>query len=138
MNNVGNAILICMFYLRIIGIVEWSIILLLLMEVILCKDAKTVDKMKLMNTPLRVRLRMFKKSWKSHFYKGTFILFFCALFSMVSMISDMWLGHMPRAPYSWTLISLFLPFGIFLTYLSRGYRITLFSKFYLFIKDQHD
>jgi hypothetical protein len=138
MNNIGNAILICMFYSRIIGIVEWSISLLLLMEVILCKDAKTVDKVKLLNTPLGVRMRMFKKSWKSDFYKGTFILFFCALFSMISMISDMWLGHMPRAPYTWTLVSLFLPVGIFLTYVSKGYRITLFTKFYLFLKDQHE
>lgn len=138
MSNIGNAILICMFYSRIIGIIEWSVTLLLLMEVVLCKDAKHVDTARIMNTRLTVRLRMFKKSWKSRFYRGTFILFFCALFSMTSMVSDMWLGHMPRAPYTWTLVSLILPLGIYFIYAAKGFKITLFNKFGLFMKNQHE
>jgi hypothetical protein len=138
MNDLGYWIIITMFFSRLIGILEWFVVLLLLMEVILCKDARTVNTVRIMNTAAAVRLRMFKTSWKSLFYRGTFILFFCALFSMVSMVSDLWLGHMPRAPYTWTMVSLFLPVGIYCIYKNMGYQITLFTKFNLFIKDQHD
>lgn len=137
MSNLENAILIAMFYSRIIGIIEWWIISLLLMEVIICKDARTFNTSRILEAPLAVRLRMFKRSWRSRFYKGNFILFFVSLFSIVSLMSDLWLGHMPRPPYTWTIVSIFLPLGIFLTYSSKGYKITLFTKFHLFIKDQH-
>lgn len=138
MNNVGDTILIIMFYSRVIGIIEWWLVSLLLMEVVICKDAKTVNTARILNTPLSVRIRMFKKSWKSNFYKGNFIVFFVSIFAIVSLVSDMWLGRMPRAPYTWTMVSLFLPLGIYLTYSSKGYEITLFKKFQLFLMDQHD
>lgn len=138
MTDLGKFILITMFYSRMIGILEWSILLLMLAEVIICKDARQINTERILNTPKEVRLRIFRKSWKSPFYKATFIIFFSAMFSMVTMILDLWLHNMPRAPYTWTLISLILPLGLIFLYSYLGYQITFFKKFTLFIHDQHE
>lgn len=131
-------LIVCMFLSRLIGIIEWTLVFFVTMEVVICRDARHGDITKILNSPLMVRWKLFKRSWKSLFYKGTWLIWLCSLYSVIEMISDLWLGHFPQPPYTWTIISLFLPIGIFIIYIAKGYRITLFQKFHLFMLDQHE
>lgn len=134
----NDVVIVIMFLSRLIGIIEWTLVFFLTMEVVVCRDARKGNISKILNSPFKVRWKMFKTSWQKQFYRGTWLICLCSLFAIVSMIGDLWHGYFPRPPYTWTIVSLFLPLGIFIVYISKGHRITLFEKFHLFIKDQHE
>ncbi len=137
-NDFNNTVLVFMFLSRLIGIIGWAFVFLLLMEVVICKDAIERNAQRILNVPVWVRVRLFRKSFRNLFYKGSLFIWVCSLFSILSMVTDLWLGHLPRPPYTWTIVSILLPLGIIYVYIHLGYQITFFKKLTLFIKDQHE
>ncbi len=139
MNNFfSETLIVFMFLARMLGIIHWSILFLLLMEVVICKDARTVNTSKILNKRFAVRLRVFKRSYRDQFYKASLLIFGCSLFAVVSTVGDIWIGHFPRPPYIWTLVSLVLPIGIKILYNHMGYSLTLLQHFKIYLKNQHD
>lgn len=131
-------IFILCWFANLVGLVQWGVLVLLLMEVIVCKDATTVNASRILNKSISARLRLFQRSFRSVFYRASIGLFFGAFMAMCYMMEKLWTTINVKDFYPWTLFSLFVPFCLYLIYREIGYSLTLFDKFKLWIRKEHE
>jgi|SRR5690606_4237445 len=133
----NNAITLIFCWLaNLIGLVQWGALVLLLMEVVICKDATTANASRILNKSISARLRLFQRSFKSSFYKASIGLFSGSFIALCYMMEKLWTKVDIKDFYPWTLLSLFFPLCVYIVYREIGYSSTFFDKFKLFLKKQ--
>lgn len=133
MENNAMVLIFCWFA-SFVGLVQWGVLTLLLMEVVLCKDATTANTSRILNKRLGARLRLFKRSLQSTFYKASVGLFAGSLLSMCYMMEKLWTKNNIEDFYPFTLFSLFVPICIYYIYRHIGFTSTFFDRFGEFIR----
>lgn len=131
----NNTAIIALYIVYIIGLFQWAALTLVLMEVTVCKDARTVNSTRILNTSLSARLRLFKRSFRTYFYKGSIGLLICSLLIMFGIIDNLWAGRIPRT--IWASFSLVMPASLLMLYHHLGFTLTWFRKLGLFFRNQH-
>ena len=134
----NTATLIFCWLANIIGLIQWGILVLLLMEVVICKDATTANASRILNKSLSARLRLFQRSFKSAFYKASIGLFLGSLMAMFYMMEKIWTEVTVNDFYPWTLFSLFFPLCLYIVYREIGFSSTFFDKFKAFLRREHE
>lgn len=122
----------------LIGLVQWGGLVLLLMEVIICKDARTANATRILNKSVSARLRLFQRSFRSAFYKASIGVFLGALMAMFYMMEKIWTEVSVKDFYPWTLFSLFFPLCLYVVYRELGFSSTFFDKFRSYLKKEHE
>lgn len=107
------------------GLLQWTRLFMLLMEVVICKDALSVNTSKILNTSLVARFRLFRRSFRELFYRSTILLFLGSLLAVMFMASELYLNIPHIRKYLWTMFSMIFPMGVYLLYKSMGFRWTL-------------
>lgn len=128
--------IVALWLANLVGLLEWGILTLLLMEVTICKDARAVNTSRILNKSLSARLRLFKRSFRSAFYRASVGLFVGSMLAMCVMMHKLWNGSMVREIFPWSVFSLFFPFCIFILYREFGFSLTFFDKFKGFLKGE--
>lgn len=132
MNN--EFVIVSVWIANLIGLIEWGVLSLLLMEVTVCKDVRTVKPSRILNRNISARLRLFKRSFRSAFYRSSVGLFLGSLLAVFVMINKLWMGIIVTEIFPWSVFSLFFPMCIFIIYREIGFSLTFFDKFKLFIQ----
>lgn len=122
---------------NLVGLVQWGVLVLLLMEVVICKDATTANASRILNKSISARLRLFQRSFRSAFYKASIGLFIGSLMALFYMLEKLWTEINVKDFYPWTLFSLFVPLCIYIVYREIGYSLTFFDKFKEFIRKEN-
>lgn len=112
--------------LNAISIVLWIYAMLLLMSVVVCKDILQINSARILQSPLKVRLKLFRRSLRSRFYKGAVCLFVSCLMVLGNRLAQISTGDYKVNFYVMTLLLTF-PVGIILNYKSKGFT-TPFSQ----------
>lgn len=107
------------------GLLQWTRLFMLLMEVVICKDALSVNTSKILNTSIVARFRLFRRSFRELFYRSTILLFLGSLLAVMFMASELYLNIPHMRKYLWTMFSMMFPMGVYLLYKSMGFRWTL-------------
>lgn len=134
----NTVILIFCWFASFIGLVQWGVLVLLLMEVVICKDATTANASRILNKSISARLRLFQRSFRSTFYKASIGIFLGSLIALFYMMERLWTETSVQDFYPWTLFSLFFPICVYTIYREIGYSLTFFDKFKDFISKEHD
>lgn len=119
-------------FLHLFGMVCWLRLLLLLLQVVVCKDARTLDINRLKEIPISARIRLFMGSLKDKFYVGSILLFIATLFASLKMMNEMYYYIFPIKNWVWLLFHPLIAIGIYKIYKSRGYRLEIIEKFKIF------
>jgi len=126
--------LVTLWFANLIGLFEWGILSLLLMEVTICKDARSVKTSRILNKSLSARLRLFKRSFRSAFYRASVGLFAGSMLAMFVMMNNLWNGQVIKQIFPWTIFSIFFPLCIFILYREIGFTLTFYEKLRSYIK----
>ena len=121
---------------NLVGLVQWGVLVLLLMEVVICKDATTANASRILNKSISARLRLFQRSFRSAFYKASVGIFIGSLMALFYMLEKLWNEINVKDFYPWTLFSLFVPICIYIVYREIGYSLTFFEKLKAFIRKE--
>lgn len=132
----NNFMLILLFIGQITGILVWSVLVYILIEVVICKDARTVNTSRILSVPISKRIRLFKRSFRTLFYRGSLLLLVGSLYAILVMVNNLWQGVLPTSG-RFVALSLSIPVGIIMIYRHYGHSVTWFDKLRLFFKDQH-
>ena len=128
--------IVALWFANLIGLVEWGVLTLLLMEVTICKDARSVNTSRILNRSISARLRLFKRSFRSAFYRASVGLFAGSMMAMFVMMNKLWNGSIAREIFPWSIFSLFFPLCIFILYREFGFSLTFFDRFKGFLKGE--
>lgn len=128
--------IVALWFANLIGLIEWGALTLLLMEVTICKDARSVNTSRILNRSISARLRLFKRSFRSAFYRASVGLFTGSMMAMFVMMNKLWNGSLAREIFPWSIFSLFFPLCIFILYREIGFSLTFFQKFSGFLKGE--
>lgn len=110
------------------GLFGWAYCFLLLMEVVICKDARLLDLEKLFNLPMKVRGRIFLRNLKSPYYLASVIILLSSLIAVCQLSLELWYTTVFNKLFIWTLFHPILTFGIIILYRSFGCRVTYINK----------
>ena len=113
--------------MMIIGFVAWCYLLLVIFQLILCKDASELMAGKLLNRPLAVRWRVFKRSLHDPWYLGSLGVFF-GVICIVWYLGYEFLHEIPKPTLAVFFHFFFAP-SLGWLYYQRGYRAIFFVKF---------
>lgn len=138
MENDNIFLIIFCWLSSLIGLIHWGALVLLLMEVVICKDATAVNAGRILSKSAGARLRLFKRSLKSYFYKASIGLFIGSIMAMFYMMEKIWTEIDVNDFYPWTLFSLFFPICLYVVYREIGYESTFFNKFKKFLRKEED
>jgi len=116
------------------GLLQWARLFMLLMEVVICKDAISVNTSRILNTSFIARVRLFRRSFKDLFYRATILLFIGSLFAVMFMVTELYSNMLPIKKYLWAAFSVLFPVGVYMVYKSMGFRWTLHDNIAEFIK----
>lgn len=122
-----------LFIANWVGLVLWGRLFMLLMEVIICKDALFVNTSRILNTSFIARIRLFKRSFKELFYRSSILLFIGSLVGVFVMVNELYANVFPTRKYLWTIFSIIYPTGTYFLYKSLGFRWTLQDRFLQFL-----
>lgn len=128
--------IVIVWFANLIGLIEWGALTLLLMEVTVCKDVRMVKPSRILSRNLSARLRLFKRSFRSAFYRSSVGLFFGSLLAVFVMINKLWMGIIITEIFPWSVFSLFFPMCLFIVYREIGFSLTFFDKFKCFIRGE--
>lgn len=128
--------IVALWLANLIGLIQWGILSLLLMEVTICKDARAVNTSRILNKSLSARLRLFKRSFRSAFYRASVGLFIGSMMAMFVMMEKLWNGVLSFEIFPWSIFSLFVPLCIFILYREFGFSLTFFNKLKRFLKGE--
>lgn len=112
--------------LNAISIVLWFYAWLILLTVVVCRDALTVNTARILNSPLKMRYKLFKRSLRSRFYIGAVFLFFSSMMVLGNRLDSISKNNHKVNFYVISLLISF-PIGIICNYRSKGFT-TPFSK----------
>jgi hypothetical protein len=120
----------------IIGFVGWCYLFLVLLQLILCKDATQPNTSKLLNRPIRVRLRLLRRSLRDPWYKAScgVLIGVCLI---VSRLGYEFIYNIPKPTITILFHGLFSPCLGRLYYI-RGYKAIFFVKFGEFLAGKSD
>lgn len=120
--------------LYILALFSWGYLTLVLMEVTICKDAKQIDTHKLLHRPVRVRLRMFKRSLRSLFYRSSVGMFLGAFLATMYLMHQLWINEPKHT--EWILFHDIFPLSTIYLFHWLGHDVTFFVKLKLFLKGE--
>lgn len=124
--------LICFFY--ICELFTKGYLTLVLMQVVVCKDATRGNISKLLNRPVMIRWKLFKKSLRNLFYRISVALLIASLIALITMINHLWTNY-PRH-INWILFHNISSIAMIYLYHYLGHDAIFFVKLKLFLKDE--
>lgn len=127
-------LLIVGWILNLYGLLRWAMLFLLLMEVVICKDAGNPQAF--LNKSLSLRFKIFKRSIRNPFYTGSVLLFIGACAVILFRISDMSKNQLPNLHWLRLISAIVIPFGIYKIYKYLGYKSTFIEHFKRFLKEE--
>lgn len=117
--------------LYVINLFLYGYLVLVLMEVLICKDAKSS---KILHRPVKVRIRLFKRSLRSLFYRASFGVFIASFIAILTLIHQLW-STQPKK-FEWVAFHNLMTLSLIYLYHYWGYNATFFTKFKLFLKGE--
>lgn len=118
-------VLFCIF--NACGVFLYGWLSIILMEVVLCKDARQIDTAKLFSKRFTTRMRLFKRSMGGMFYRGTFCLWIGCYIVLFIRLTELSGGVIPPTNSPRAIASMLIPYGVILLYKAWGHQSTLFS-----------
>ena len=135
-------IVIFSWFLKMLGLVVMAFVWLIFMEVVLCRDALSIDAKKILTTSFKVRRRVFRRSWKNMGYRAALLGFIGLgiwLKYRIGQIASNTIDKDPSLSIQASLISIILPLCLYCFSRSHGYKSTfveeLIKDFYEWVKD---
>lgn len=122
-----NVFLILFTILNAGGILLYGWLILILIDVVICKDAKEIDTQKLFTRSISMRLKLFKRSLGNNFYKGSLALLLGCILVIFIRLSDFSAGVL-QLPSVRAVATILIPGGLILVYSFLGYRSPFFRK----------
>jgi hypothetical protein len=124
--------------LHFAGLCSWFILLLLLMQVVVCKDARALDIHKFLSVSRKRRFKIFKRNLTNTFYLASFILFLISACTCLKLIFEFYRNDALSKHFFWLIFHPIVSFGIYKLYSAVGYRIEYLSRFREFWKGEHE
>lgn len=118
-------ILITSCGLNILSLLLWAKVMLILLEVVVCRDVRHVEAKKLLATSWRVRWRLFKRSMRGTFYFISFVFFISAFVVVVIRVHEMGSSTPPTSDLiKWfrVVAGVSIPYGLSSLYTYLGYK----------------
>lgn len=119
-----NLMLILFTIINAVGLLLYGWLILILIDVIVCKDAKVIDTQKLFARSVASRLKLFKRSLGNNFYRGSLILLIGCIMVVFIRLADFSAGII-QLPSIRAFATIFVPGGLILVYTFLGYRSPL-------------
>ena len=117
--------------LQLLGMVAWLHLTLLLMQVVICNDARFLDLKKLKAISFKRRCKIFFRHIKNDTrYRGLVLLFIASVIASNVMMNEMYLGKFISKNSFWLLFHPTISIGIHKVLNSMGYTIKLFDKIF--------
>lgn len=124
--------------LHLFGLFNWSLLTLLLMNVVICKDGINFNIRKFLNTTKRRRWRIFKRNLANMFFRINIGFFILSCLVSFHLIMELYNNFIPEKPMFWLIFHPAISYLIYKLYGIFGYKIQLFVKFKLFWDNKHD
>lgn len=120
----------------IFGYISWFYLFLVLLQLMLCKDATQPNTSKLLHRPLKVRLRLFKRSLHDRWYLASFgvLIGVCII---IYRLTFEFIYNVPKSEVTIMFHGVF-PSSLGYLYYLRGYRAIFFVKLGEFLKGHSD
>lgn len=111
----------------------WWPLWFLLLDIVICKDAKTFNKAKFNKMNRRRKWKVFIHSLRSNFYSASVILFIGTSLALFKMTNEI-MNNYQTFDKSWFWLSfhIVVSIGIHKLYNHYGYKIPLLTKFKLY------
>ena len=124
--------------LHISGLMSWFLLLLLLMQVVVCKDARALNITKFLSATRKRRWRIFRRNLSNKFYAASMALFLIAMATSLKLIFELYSNYFPEKNWVWLIFQPFIAFSIYRLYGAFGYKIELFTRFKQYWKGEHE
>lgn len=124
--------------LHMSGLLCWFLLLLLLMQVVVCKDARALNIVKFLSATRKRRWKIFRRNLSNRFYASSLALFFIAMVASLKLIFELYSNYFPEKNWIWLLFQPVIAFSIYRLYGAFGYKIELFTRFKQFWKGEHE
>lgn len=121
-----SLILIFFTILNAVGLMLYGWLILILIDVIVCKDAKEIDTRKLFTRSVSLRLKLFKRSLGNNFYRGSLVLLIGCILVVFIRLGDFSAGII-QLPSVRAFATVFVPGGLILVYTFLGYKSPIFK-----------
>lgn len=122
----NNILLIIFSIFNAAGIFLYAWLSIILMQVVLCREAKEIDTKKLFSRSISLRLKLFRRSLGSNFYRGSILIWIACYIVIFLRVQELTGGIIPQTNSPRTIASMFLPGGIIWLYKYMGYESSLF------------
>lgn len=120
----------------ITGLFSWGYLTLLLMEITICKDARQINTVKLLQRPVHVRFKLLKRSLRSVFYRACAGMFIGSFIVTMNIIQQIWVGE--NKTINWCFFHLIFPISCAALFHVQGYYVTFFVRFKDFLAGKQD
>lgn len=112
----------------------WGYLTIVLMEVTVCKDARSINTQKLLHKPLSLRFKIFKRSLRNIFYRASFGMFIGAILATLILIHQLWINSPKQI--EWVIFHNIFPLSTIYLFHWLGHDVTFFVKLRLFLKGE--
>lgn len=121
-------LLIALCFMNAVGISLYAFLSIMLMELVFCPDIRHNKVNMIFSRSFAVRLRLFRRSLGSLFYRGTFYIWICCYLIIFLRLQEITSGNLPNFDSLRIIITVVLPSGLILVYRSMGYGVTIFGS----------
>lgn len=121
-----------LFYIS--SLFAWGYLTLVLMEITICKDARHGRAYKLLNKPMAVRYKLFKRSLGDLFYRSVFGMFIGAFLATMYLVNQLWMNEPKVLP--WIIFHNIFPLSAIFLFKYLGHEVTFFVRLRMFFKGQ--
>lgn len=123
----NNILLISFCIFNAVGVVLYSWLSIILMEIVLCKDMKQGNASRLFSKSITLRLKLFRRSLGNNFYFASLLLWVGCYIVIFIRLTELTGGVIPAIDSPRSIASMFIPYGIILLYKGMGYQSRLFT-----------
>ncbi len=134
MNNTEFTYGLLKLILHWFGLFGWAYLSLLLMEVVVCKDARMMNIQRLLELSFKRRSKIFLRNLKSPYYFASVMILLASFFALCQLSLELWTTASLTKSIRWSIFHPVLSQGLIILYRSFGYRITYISKIKEFLE----